>query len=100
MKFIITESKLNLFKNKFLNHYLENGVRKFDSFILIHNNDEDDYDYAEPHFEYDFFDGRLFINNNVIQKFMDFFGTSIEETNDYISKWFEYNFGVNVKFTV
>jgi hypothetical protein len=95
MKFIITESKLNLFKNKFLNHYLENGVRKFDSFILIHNND-----YAEPHFEYDFFDGRLFINNNVIQKFMDFFGTSIEETNDYISKWFEYNFGVNVKFTV
>ena len=56
MKFIITESKLNLFKNKFLNDYLGSGERRFDSFLLIPNMDDDDYFSSEPHFEYDFFD--------------------------------------------
>jgi hypothetical protein len=99
MKFIITESKLNLFKNKFLNDSLGSGERRFDSFLLIPNMDDDDYFSSEPHFEYDFFDGRLFINRDVRQKFITFFGTSKEETDDYISKWFEDKFEVNVKFT-
>ena len=97
MKFIITESKLNLFKNKFLNDLLNNGVSKFDNFIVIDNKDNDEF--AEPNLEYDSFDGRLFINPDLRQEFMDFFGTSEEETNDYISKWFEDKFGVTVEFT-
>lgn len=97
MKFIITESKLNLFKNKFLNDLFVNGISKFDTFIVIDNKDNDEF--AEPNLEYDSFDGRLFINPDLRQEFMDFFGTSEEETNDYISKWFEDNFGVTVEFT-
>ena len=97
MKFIITESKLNLFKNKFLNDLLNNGLSKFDNFIVINNKEYDEF--AEPNLEYDFSDGRLFIEPDLRQEFMDFFGTSEEETNEYISKWFEDNFGVTVEFT-
>ena len=97
MKFIITESKLNLFKNKFLNDLLNNGVSKFDNFIVINNKEYDEF--AEPNLEYDFSDGRLFIEPDLRQEFMDFFGTSKEETNDYISKWFGDKFEVTVEFT-
>jgi hypothetical protein len=98
MKYIISENKLEQLKTNFLNSYIENNVRKFDSFILVSNDVENDSEIVEPHFEYDYYDGRLFVNKDIRDNFTNIFGYSKEKSNDFFKKWFEEYFLVEVAF--
>ncbi len=101
MKYIINESKVDLLKDNFLMSYVKDNVEIFDNFILIPDNDTLPREEAEPHMEYDYEDGRLWINPEFIQKFISIFGSNEESTKDYIKNWFEYTFKnkhVEVKF--
>jgi hypothetical protein len=46
--------------------------------------------------EYDGEDGRLWVRQSLFDLLMDLFGKSDVETLDFIGKYFEYKFGVEV----
>lgn len=97
MKFIISENKLNQLRDKFLNSYVTLGdIRTFDSFIVIEDPSADEFD--EPNFEYDYSDGRLFVNKNLRNIFSNLFGLNKEESNRVFKEWFESKFNVDIKF--
>lgn len=99
MRFIISENKLENLKINFLNSYVKDkDVRTFDSFILIQNNDTDDYENEDPHFEYDYSDGRLYVGQNVRNNFSNIFGYDKKHANQFFKNWFEDKFKVEVAF--
>ncbi len=95
MKYIITESKLDMLMTRYLNSWVDSKkIIEFDRFIVL----EDPY--GEPEndvdMEYDGEDGRLWVRQSLFDLLMDLFGKSDVETLDFIGKYFEYKFGVQV----
>lgn len=97
MDFIISENKLEQLKNNFLDTFLKNNVRKFDSFIVIQNTDSDD-EYEQPYFEYDHYDGRLFVNSNIRNYVTSMFGGDLDTNHEFFKEWFGSRFNVQVSF--
>jgi hypothetical protein len=98
MKYIITETKLNDIRKD----YIENRIgsdHDFEEFIIVNypfrGDDEDD----EVMMEYDHTDGRLWVNSSFGRGFADLFFPNDEEAYKFISEWFEWKYGVEVKFT-
>ena len=101
MDFEISRKKLQELKERVLNDYILNNkknVRKFDTFILISDPQEIDFEIYEPFFEYDFTDGRLFVRDDVFYNFYDMFALDEKKTIEDISDWFSKKFDVEVKF--
>lgn len=48
--------------------------------------------------EYDYDDGRLYVNKDFRNHFMDLFNKSLEESNSLFKDWFEYKFGEKVEY--
>jgi len=95
MKYIITESKLDMLMTDYLNTWV--GSRRlieFDRFIVL----EDPY--GEPEndidMEYDGKDGRLWVRQQLFDTLVDLFGKEEGETLNLIGKYFENKFGVQV----
>ena len=100
MNYIITENRIHELKNNFLNGYIGDNVSRLDTYLLIYNtSNDDDFENLEPFLEYDYSDGRLFINSDIRDNFMSLFGTENSETDEFISDWFSNKFGVTVEFT-
>ena len=100
MKIIITENKLRELQTKVLNNILGPNVSSFDNFILIHypNDYEGDYDYAEVLMEYDYEDGRLYVDHSFLKNYAKVYFPNEEEAESVIKDWFENYFGVEIKF--
>ena len=49
--------------------------------------------------EYDHTDGRLWVNSSFGRGFSDLFFPNDDEAYKFISEWFEWKYGVDVKFT-
>jgi hypothetical protein len=49
--------------------------------------------------EYDFSDGRLWINNEFKRFMSDLFAMSVLDIIPFLTKWFENKFNVNVEYT-
>lgn len=99
MEYIISENKLEQLKNKFLTSYVnDRNVLKFDTFIVVANEDGDEFELEEPYFEYDYSDGRLFVNRDVRNNFTNIFGYTKEKSNDFFKNWFENKFQVEIAF--
>lgn len=104
MDFLLTETQSKLVINNlmtsFANQYINpNNVRRVDSFILISNDSGDDYfENLNPFFEFDYYDGRLYVNDVIWDNFQSIFGTNTVSTNDFFKKWFGHKFKVDVKF--
>lgn len=99
MEFIISESKFEQLKNNFLDTFLKDNVSRIDSFIIINSDyDDDEYGIKQPIFEYDHYDGRLYVNSNIRNDFMNIFGLNEEKSNDSFKNWFENRFEVEVAF--
>jgi hypothetical protein len=99
MKYIITESRLNDFIFQYLDSWESNNyVNGFDTFITITSRHEMDDIEDEVYMEYDYEDGRLYVNSNFRNHFMDLFNKSSDETNSFIKDWFEYKFGEKVEY--
>ena len=83
----------------YLNSWIENtNILNYRDFILIQEKagfvDDDWTDWME----YDFTDGRLWINNDLKKFLTDLFPKNREEVMDFVKVWFENKFEVNVKY--
>ena len=100
MNYIITENRIHELKINFLNGYIGSNILRLDTYLLINNNsNEYDFEILEPFFEYDYSDGRLFINSDIRDNFVSLFGADNSEADEFISNWFSDKFGVTVEFT-
>jgi len=95
MNYIITESKLDMLMTDYLNTWV--GSRRlieFDRFIVLEDpNGEPE---NEVDMEYDGEDGRLWVRQELFDTLVDLFGKGENETLDFIGKYFDYKFGVQV----
>jgi hypothetical protein len=95
MKYIITESRLDRLMTLYLDSWVDSKkIIEFDRFIIL----EDPYGEPENEvdMEYDGEDGRLWVRQEVFEILLGLFGRGDEETLDFIRKYFEYKFGVQV----
>ena len=82
-----------------MNSWSENRyINGFDTFITITSRDETDDIEDEVDMEYDYDDGRLYVNKDFRNHFMDLFNKSLEESNSLFKDWFEYKFGEKVEY--
>lgn len=100
MKYIISENRLTEFIISYLNSFVENkAVSYLDPFIVISQANQGDDELWDDYMEYDYTDGRLWINKSFLKDFIDLFAfKGIEDARTSISKWFENKFDVEVKF--
>lgn len=95
MKYIIKESKIDMLMTDYLDTWV--GSRKiieFDRFIVLEDpNGEPENDVD---MEYDGEDGRLWVRQQLFDTLVDLFGKEENETLEFIGKYFEYKFGVQV----
>lgn len=99
MKYIITENRLSELKTNFLDGYIYGNVSRLETYLLIHNDGKGEFELYEPFFEFDYSDGRLFINSDIRDNFISLFGSNTSEADEFISDWFSDKFGVTIKFT-
>ena len=95
MKYIITESKIDML----MTHYLDSWVSsrrlvKFDRFIVLENPNGEEGN--EIDMEYDGDDGRLWFRREFRYLLTDLFGMSQVEIMTSVGKYFENKFGVKV----
>ena len=100
MNILISENKLRKLQIDVLNNVLGPNVSQFDNFILIHYRDdyEGDYDYAEVLMEYDYEDGRLYVDHSFLKNYAKVYFPNEEEAESVIKDWFENYFGVDIKY--
>ena len=102
MKIIITENKLLKLQTDVLNNLLGYNVSQFDNFILIYypNDYNGDYDYAEVLMEYDYEDGRLYVDHSFLKDYAKVYFPNEEDAQLVIKDWFEKYFGVEIETIV
>lgn len=99
MKYTISQQRLMEFIDSFLKGFLSKcAIYSPDSFILISQKVGDDDDSWVEYMEYDYSDGRLWVNKEFTKRFIDLFNFGIEDTRYLIKRWFEKEFDVEVKF--
>jgi hypothetical protein len=98
MKIIITENKLRELQLQYLNGFLGN-ISDFDNFIIIYypNYDEDDFE-NDVLMEYDYDDGRLYIDKTFLNNFAKIYFPNDDDAQPFIKHWFENEFGVDIEF--
>ena len=67
---------------------------EFDRFIVLENPNGEENNEVEM--EYDGEDGRLWVRQELFSLLVDLFGKGENETLEFIGKFFEYKFGVQV----
>lgn len=99
MKYIVTNKQLHNLMTNHLNQFMDSrDVSKFDNFIIISETDEL-YDFNNVSIEYDYEDGRLFIDEYFLKDFVSWFPLDEEDSQDFIKDWFEETFNVKVEYT-
>jgi hypothetical protein len=92
MNYLVTHPQLRKFMTEYLNDLLNQfNVIEIDRFIVI------DYNYPIPDpysiddivMEYDSNDGRLYIDNDFLNKFSIWFPLDMEQIKKFIKDWFE-----------
>jgi len=92
MKYIITESKLDMLMTEYMDNFLEDKKVEWETgtmFIL------DEFNGA-AYLEYNKMDGMLYISVDLMTNFMTWFSRNVGETKDFIQNWFENKFNVEV----
>lgn len=99
MKYVITENRLENFFKNYLNSFLETKViSNLDNFILISQRAGNDDYLWEDFMEFDYSDGRLWVNRDVLKSMNDIFNFDKETLTTLIKEWFEDRFKVYVKY--
>jgi hypothetical protein len=71
----------------------------FDNFIIYQVKQETDDYWAEVIVEYDYEDGRLFIEKKYLGNIVNLFGASLDDVVDVIENWFMDYEGVEISYT-
>ena len=101
MNYLVTYPQLRKFMTEYLNDLLNQfSVSEIDSFIIIdYNYDEpDEYSIDDIVMEYDSDDGRLYIDNDFLNKFSIWFSLDMEQIKEFIKNWFENMYNVKIKY--
>ena len=99
MKIIITENKLRELQLQYLNNSI-GSTSNFDNFIIIYYpnyGDEDDFE-SDVLMEYDYDDGRLYIDKTFLTNFSKVYFPNDDDAGPFIKDWFENEFGVDIDF--
>ena len=79
----------------YLNNWVDSKkLIEFDRFIVLENPNGEENNEVEM--EYDGEDGRLWVRQELFSLLVDLFGKGENETLEFIGKFFEYKFGVQV----
>ncbi len=85
---------------EYLNSWVENTtVSNHRDFIIIQQKTGFDDDECTDRMEYDFTDGRLWINNDFKRFLSDLFAKSVLDIIPFVTEWFEDKFNVEVEYT-
>ena len=101
MKVLIPENKLLDLQINYLNKLIGSNVSSFDTFIIIYyplENDDEGYDLSEVLMEYDYEDGRLYVDNDFIRNFATLYFPDESQAESVIKNWFETYFGVDINY--
>lgn len=99
MKYIITESHFNQIIFRYLDILVsDKDVSRINPYIIIQEPNQLEYEIYDVIMEYDYSDGRLFVSKGMMNLLSNNFNLGEEPTKNFISKWFEDRYGVNVKF--
>ena len=98
MKYLINNSQKKHFLSKWINELKDEcSISKFDNFIVLSK--EDETDWSDVFIEYDFEDGRLYIDKEfVFDNITSWVPLDINVISDFIKNWFEEEFKVEVKY--
>ena len=102
MRYIISESRLNQFINEYLESFLKDkSINRILSLILVQESPiaDDDEEFPIDYIEYDYDDGRLWLNRNFLTNISDLFFKDNDDAIKFMTEWFENRFNVEVKFT-
>jgi hypothetical protein len=95
MKIIIKESKIDMLMAEYVNSWIDaKRLIEFDRFIVLENPNGEENNEVEM--EYDGDNGRLWFLKDFRKTLMDLFGKSYVETSEFVGKFFEHKFGVQV----
>ena len=100
MKYIITESKLDMLMTEYMDHALagkkvsdEGGV------LLIYDDLGEDYLYEEEVvIDYNYDNSEMSIRMDLINMFTSMFSRDIEQAKEFIKNWFENKFNLEVGY--
>ena len=99
MKYIITESRLDKFLAKYLDSWVEDmAVTKSSPFIIISRKISPYEEDWEDSMEHDFTDGRLWVNRTLQRNLMDLSNKNEDELKEFLKKWFENKYDVDVEY--
>lgn len=86
--------------SSYLDDKLGENQSIFDSFIILYISRpvEDDDDDTDVIFEYDYDDGRLYIDKDFIETFSRLFPMEIEESIKFMEDWFKRRYPVKINY--
>jgi hypothetical protein len=100
MKYVIPNERLKSLMTDRLNAIKnDNTLSRFDTFIVISKENDDVFsDFDEIIVEYDFSDGRLYVNEEIFDNFISWFPIDTEDAKKFIIDWFEKTYDVDVAY--
>jgi hypothetical protein len=100
MKYIITESKLDMLMTDYMDHVLA-GKKVSDGgdVLLIYDDLGEDYEFEEEvSINYTYDDSEMSIRMDLINMFTSMFSRDIEQAKEFIKNWFENKFNLEVGY--
>ena len=95
MKYIISESRIEKYADDYIDSVLSvDNSSALDCFIVIY--EEDAVDLGDLLLEYDYTDGRLWIEDKLLYRLKNFFGMGFDRSAKKLAEKFQDRYGVQV----
>lgn len=95
-KYIVPKGMLHDLMSNYLNDKLGPNQSMFDSFIVLYKSSDNDEEGCI--IEYDYDDGRLYIDRTFLEFFSRLFPTDEDESMQFIKDWFERRYDVKINY--
>jgi hypothetical protein len=97
MNYSISELRLHQFIKNYLDKFFNQKIFFNTDSFLTYSEEEANEQWSDI-MEYDFEDGRLWINKEYIEYFSDLFGQDTEFVKEFLADWFTNKHNVEIKF--
>ncbi len=100
MKYIITESKLDMLMTNYMDNFLASKkVSDGGDVLIIYDDLGEDYEFEEEvSINYTYDDSEMSIRMDLINMFTSMFSCDIEQAKEFIKNWFENKFNLEVEY--
>jgi hypothetical protein len=97
MNYSISETRLHQFIKKFFDRFFNHKIFHNPDSFLLYSEEVGDEQWSDI-MEYDFSDGRLWINKDYVIYFSDLFGQDTEFIKEFLADWFTNKHNVEIKY--